>query len=375
MDVAEFFKQIFYSTGLINLTLGNVVMIVLGLVLIYLAIAKKFEPLLLLPIGIGCILVNLPLSGFYDPNTGLFNWFYQYGVLTTIFPVLIFLGLGALTDFGPLIANPITIFLGGAAQLGIFVSFFFAMLLKFPLKEAASIAIIGGADGPATIFTTIKLAPHLMGPIMLAAYSYMALVPIIQPPFMKLLTTKKERQVVMTQLRPVSKLEKILFPIITEIVIILFVPSIGPLFGMLMLGNLIRECGVVERFSKSAQNEIINVCTLFLALTIGSTMKAENFLTIKTLEIVGLGLAAFIFGTIGGLLLGKLFCFLSGGKINPLIGSAGVAAVPMAARVTQDMARKENLNNYLLMHAMGPNVAGLIGSAAVAGLFITLFAG
>jgi sodium ion-translocating decarboxylase beta subunit len=374
------------GTGFATITWQQGVMICVSWVLIYLAIKKEYEPLLLLPIAFGMMLTNLPLAGLMaEPQYelvngqmelkqvgGLLYYLYQ-GVRLGIYPPIIFLGVGAMTDFGPLIANPKSLLLGAAAQLGIFVAFILAALLGFDLKAAASIGIIGGADGPTAIFVTSRLRPDLLGPIAVAAYSYMALVPIIQPPIMKALTTKKERQIVMEQLRPVSKLEKILFPIVVTVLGTLLLPDAGALLGMLMLGNLFRESFVVDRLSKTAQNELINIVTIFLGVTVGATATAENFLTPSTLMIVALGLLAFAFGTAGGVLLGKLMCKLSGGKINPLIGSAGVSAVPMAARVSQVVGQKENPSNFLLMHAMGPNVAGVIGSAIAAGVFLSLF--
>ena len=303
---------------------------------------------------------------------GLFYYFYKVGLETEVFPILIFLGLGALTDFGPLIANPWTILMGAAAQLGVFIALLIALALGFNLQEAASIGIIGGADGPTAIYTTIKLAPHLLGPIAVACYSYMSLVPLIQPPIMRALTSRKERAVMMTQLRPVTKTEKIVFPIVVAIVVSFLFPAVAPIIGTLMLGNLFREAGVVERLKNTAANELINIVTIFLAATVGSTMTADNFLTPKTLGIVAMGLVAFAGGTAGGVLLGKLFYALSGGKINPLIGSAGVSAVPMAARVSQREGQRENPGNFLLMHAMGPNVAGVIGTAVAAGVMIQI---
>ena len=354
--------------------------------LIYLAIKKEYEPLLLLPIAFGMMLANLPLAGLTaEPQYemvdgqmklkqigGLLYYLYE-GVKLGIYPPLIFLGIGAMTDFGPLIANPKSLLLGAAAQFGIFVAFTLARLLGFDNPAAASIGIIGGADGPTAIFLTSRLKPELLGPIAIAAYSYMALVPIIQPPIMRALTTKKERQVVMEQLRPVSKLEKILFPIVVTVVGSLLVPSSVPLLGTLMLGNLLRESLVVDRLSKTAQNELINIITIFLGVTVGATATAERFLSPDTLKIIALGLIAFAFGTVGGVLLGKLMYKLTGGKVNPLIGSAGVSAVPMAARVSQVVGQKENPSNFLLMHAMGPNVAGVIGSAIAAGVLLNLF--
>jgi len=376
--MASSFLAIFKASGFANLTLGQILMIAISLVLMYLAIVKDFEPLLLLPISFGMLLANLPLTGLTsapsatEPFPGLLYFLRHYGVDTEIFPLLIFLGLGALTDFGPLIANPWTILMGAAAQLGIFIALSIAKLLGFTIAEAGSIGIIGGADGPTAIYTTIKLAPHLLGPIAVAAYTYMSLVPLIQPPIMRALTTKKERMVVMEQLRPVSKIEKILFPIITTIVVSLIFPKVTPIIGMLMLGNLFRECGVVDRLKNTAGNELINIVTIFLALTVGSTMDAKTFLTPGTLEIIGLGVIAFAGGTAGGVLLGKVFYWVTRGKVNPLIGSAGVSAVPMAARVSQKVGQEENPGNFLLMHAMGPNVAGVIGTAVVAGIMITL---
>ncbi len=358
------------------------VMIAIACVLLYLAIVKQFEPLLLLPIAFGMLLTNLPLAGMMDgPTTlasgteqpgGLLYYLYQ-GVKLGIYPPLIFMGVGAMTDFGPLIANPKSLLLGAAAQLGIFITFMGALLLGFSPQEAGSIGIIGGADGPTAIYLTTRLAPHLLGPIAIAAYSYMALVPVIQPPIMKLLTTKKERVIIMEQLRPVSKTERVIFPIMVTIFCSLLLPSAAPLIGMLMLGNLFREALVVDRLNKTAQNELINIVTIFLGVTVGATAKADLFLTEQTLFIIVLGVIAFSFGTAGGVLLGKLMNKISGGKINPLIGSAGVSAVPMAARVSQVVGQKENPRNFLLMHAMGPNVAGVIGSAIAAGVFLTLF--
>ncbi|MCD6107494.1 MAG: sodium ion-translocating decarboxylase subunit beta [Caldisericaceae bacterium] len=374
------FINLLKESGFYSFTFGQLIMICIGLLLGYLAIFKKSEPLLLLPIGFGCILANLPNAGFMNPPggplhpAGLLYVLYQYGVATEIFPLLIFMGVGAMTDFGPLIANPWTVLLGAAAQFGVFIALIIAQLLHFSIGEAASIAIIGGADGPTAIYTSVKLAPHLLGAIAVAAYTYMSLVPIIQPPIMRLLTTKKERSVVMEQLRPVSKIEKILFPIVVTILISLLFPAVAPLIGMLMLGNLFRESGVVDRLAHTAANELINIVTIFLAVTVGATMSADTFLTAKTLGIIGLGVIAFSASTAGGVLLGKLYYLISGGKVNPLIGSAGVSAVPMAARVTQRVGQEENPGNFLLMHAMGPNVAGVIGTAVVAGIMITLLA-
>ncbi|MGI6318576.1 MAG: sodium ion-translocating decarboxylase subunit beta [Dethiobacteria bacterium] len=364
------------STGFANLEVAQIIMIIIALFLLYLGIAKKYEPLLLVPISFGMLLVNLPLGNLLkspigDEAGGLLYYLYQ-GVELGIYPPLIFLGVGALTDFGPLISNPMTLLLGAAAQLGIFVTFIGAMLLGFTPPEAGSIGIIGGADGPTAIFVTSKLAPDLLGAIAIAAYSYMALVPIIQPPIMKALTTRKEREIVMQQLRPVSKTEKILFPIVVIILTGLFLPDAIPLLGMLMFGNLLRECGVTERLSKAAQNELNNIVVIFLGLTVGAKASAEYFLTPQTIQIIILGLVAFAIGTAGGVLMGKLMCKLTNGKVNPLIGSAGVSAVPMAARVSQVVGKQANPNNYLLMHAMGPNVAGVIGSAVAAGVFLSM---
>ncbi|QUI23093.1 sodium ion-translocating decarboxylase subunit beta [Vallitalea pronyensis] len=355
----------------------NIVMIIVALVLLYLAIKKEYEPLLLLPIAFGMLLVNLPLSGVMaEPDGkivgGLLHYLYQ-GNKLGIFPPLIFMGVGVMTDFGPLLANPKSFLLGAAAQFGIFFAFFGALLLGFTPEESASIGIIGGADGPTAIFTTIKLAAHLLGPIAVAAYSYMSLVPIIQPPIMKAFTTKEERQIKMEQLRPVSQLEKILFPIVVTVVIILILPSTAPLIGMLMFGNLIKVSGVTEKLADTASNALMYIVTIFLGITVGATTSASKFLTWDTIKILLLGLVAFSIGTATGVLFGKLMCKLSGGKINPLIGAAGVSAVPMAARVVQKVGQKENPTNFLLMHAMGPNVAGVIGSAVAAGVFLTLY--
>lgn len=396
------------DSGIYDIIKGNwksAVMILISFVLLYLAIVKQFEPLLLMPIAFGMLLTNLPLAGIMDEpiyeiisnptyhgkagipiyngdmlvgyqyikqNGGLLYYLYQ-GVKLGIFPPLIFMGVGAMTDFGPLIANPMSLLLGAAAQLGIFLAFIIALLLGFTPAEAGSIGIIGGADGPTAIYVTTKLAPGLLGPIAIAAYSYMALVPVIQPPIMKALTSKKDRQIVMGQLRTVSKTEKIVFPIVVTVLVSLMLPSAAPLIGSLMLGNLFKESGVTERLSKTAQNELMNIVTIFLGVTVGATAKAETFLQPQTLKIIAMGVFAFGGGTAGGVLLGDLMCKLSGGKINPLIGSAGVSAVPMAARVSQKVGQAENPSNFLLMHAMGPNVAGVIGSAVAAGVFISMF--
>ena len=371
-------KVLSESSGFTALTWQHLVMIAVACILIYLAIVRKFEPLLLLPIAFGVLLVNLPITGLMDKPAsatqpgGLLYYLYQ-GVKLGIYPSLIFLGIGAMTDFSPLIARPSSLFLGAGAQFGISIAFILANLLGFAPGEAASIAIIGGADGPTAIFLTTRLAPELLPAIAIAAYSYMALIPIIQPPIMRALTTKKEREVVMVQLRHVSKIERVCFPIIVSILCILLLPSVAPLIGMLMLGNLFRESGVVERLSNTAQNALINIVTIFLGVTVGATAAAETFLQPKTLMIIGLGLFAFIFSTVGGLLLGKLMYVLTKGKVNPLIGSAGVSAVPMAARVSHLEGQRANPTNFLLMHAMGPNVAGVIGSAVAAGVLLALF--
>ncbi|MGV8982326.1 sodium ion-translocating decarboxylase subunit beta [Clostridium sp.] len=372
-------SQIFSESGFATITWQQLVMICVACVLIYLAIGKKFEPLLLLPIAFGVLLANLPFTGIMSPPRanstepgGLLYYLYM-GVKLGIYPSLIFLGIGAMTDFGPLIARPSSLFLGAAAQFGVAIAFVIATALGFASKAAASIAIIGGADGPTAIYVTTRLAPELLPAIAIAAYSYMALIPLIQPPIMRLLTTKKEREIKMEQLREVSKLEKIVFPVVVTIVSVLLLPTVAPLIGMLMLGNLFKESGVVERLSSTAQNGLINVVTIFLGTTVGATAAADTFLRAETLKIIVLGLIAFTFSTVGGLLLGKLMCVMSGGKVNPLIGSAGVSAVPMAARVSQVEGRKANPSNYLLMHAMGPNVAGVIGSAVAAGVLLAMF--
>ncbi len=360
------------DSGFVQVSAGQLLMLVVSCVLIYLAICKGYEPLLLIPIAFGMLLANLPGAGLssYDEG-GLIYYLYQ-GVKLGIYPPLIFMGIGAMTDFGPLIANPKSFLMGAAAQLGIFLTFVGALCLGFTAAEAGSIGIIGGADGPTAIYVTSQLAPDLLGPIAVAAYSYMALVPIIQPPIMKALTTKKERAVVMEQLRPVSKLEKVVFPIAVTIVVSYIVPSAASLVGMLMLGNLFKESGVVERISKTAQNELTNIVTICLGVSVGATATAERFLNSQTLGILVLGLLAFSFGTAGGVLLGKLMYVLTGGKVNPLIGSAGVSAVPMAARVSQKVGQSENPGNFLLMHAMGPNVSGVIGSAVAAGVLLSV---
>lgn len=374
--MVEKIVQFWQSTGFAQADVYQLVMVAISLFLMYLAIVRKYEPLLLLPISFGMLLANIPganlMAGPENGQPGGLLYYLYQGVKLGIYPPLIFLGVGAFTDFGPLIANPRTLLLGAAAQFGIFLTFIGAILLGFPVHQAASIGIIAGADGPTAIYLTSRLAPELLGPIAVAAYSYMALVPIIQPPIMRLLTTKKERQIVMEQLRPVSKTEKILFPIIVTILTGFLLPSAVPLIGMLMLGNLFRESGVVDRLFKAAQNEVNNIVVIFLGTTVGATASADIFLRWETIKIILLGLAAFSVGTAAGVLFGKLMCWLTKGKVNPLIGSAGVSAVPMAARVSQLVGLKENPNNYLLMHAMGPNVAGVIGSAIAAGILLSL---
>ena len=371
MDVyLQAIGKILTSSGFAGLTTGHMIMLLVALVMLYLAIGKGFEPLLLVPIGFGCLLVNLPLSGIMDD--GGFLRYIFYGTEHEIYPVIIFMGIGAMTDFAPLLANPVTFLLGAAAQFGVFIALFGAMLMGFSVKEAASIAIIGGADGPTSIYLTMKMAPQILGAVAVAAYSYMSLVPLIQPPVIKMFTTKADRAIRMDTLRPVSKLERILFPIVTTTAAGLILPMSVPLIGILMFGNLLRECGVTDRLNLAAQNEILNTTTIFLGLSVGATMNAERFLTAATLKIILLGLVAFIFSTAGGVLFGQLLKKLSGGKINPMIGAAGVSAVPMAARVVQRVCQKENPGNFLLMHAMGPNVAGVIGTAVAAGVMLTL---
>jgi len=371
------FEALWSSTGLANFTLGQIVMIFVGALLLFLAIHKKFEPLLLIPIGFGAILSNIPVADISGPD-GLLGYVYAVGIETGVFPLLIFMGVGALTDFSPLIANPKVLILGAAAQFGIFLTLLGAIGLStlpafdFSLQDAAAIGIIGGADGPTAIFLASRLSPELLGAIAIAAYSYMALVPIIQPPIMRALTTKEERAIVMQQLRPVSRLERILFPLTVLVVTALLLPEAVPLIGMLTFGNLLRECGTVERLSKAAQNEIINIVTIFLGLAVGSKLNADSFLTVETLGILVLGAVAFSIGTTAGVLMGKLMCRMTGGQVNPLIGAAGVSAVPMAARVVNRVGLESNQNNYLLMHAMGPNVAGVIGSAVAAGVLLAL---
>lgn len=390
IDMGEKVAKFVNDTGFAQLFAGNwlcLVMIVISCILFYLAIVKKFEPLLLLPIAFGMLLTNLPGAGLYHPelfegghvhwgdftnsnNVGLLDYLYL-GVKLGIYPCIIFIGVGAMTDFGPLLANPKSFLLGAAAQLGIFATFLGALALGFTYAEAGSIGIIGGADGPTAIYLTSKLAPGLLGPIAVAAYSYMALVPVIQPPIMKVLTTKKEREIVMQQLRKVSKKEKIVFPIVVTIFVSLLLPSAAPLIGCLMLGNLMRECGVVERLSKTVQNELMNICTIFLGISVGATTTAAAFLNFQTLAILIIGVLAFSIGSAGGVLLAKFMNLFTKNKINPLIGSAGVSAVPMAARVSQNVGQEANPGNFLLMHAMGPNVAGVIGSAVAAGILLS----
>jgi sodium ion-translocating decarboxylase beta subunit len=364
-------STVLLKTGFLHLSIGHVIMWLIAAIFIYLAIKKDFEPLLLIPIGFSIFVVNFPLAPLVGKGH-LFYLFYHYGLEWEVIPPLIFLGIGALTDFGPMIANPKTLLLGASAQLGVFVAFFGAILLGFNINEAASIGIIGGADGPTCIYLTTKLAPHLLGANAIAAYSYMAMVPLIQPPIMKLLTTAKERKIRMKQLRPVSKVEKILFPFIGTIVTLLIVPDAAPLLGMFFIGNLFRESRVVERLLKTSQNELLNIVTIFLGLAVGSTMIADKFLKPAPIFIFILGLFAFAFSTVGGILLAKFMNLFLKEKINPLIGSAGVSAVPMAARVAQKMGQQEDPQNFLLMHAMGPNVAGVIGTATAAGMFLAM---
>ena len=391
MNFFEIIAQTFAQSGFVAMTWQQGVMILVSFVLLYMAIKKGFEPLLLLPIAFGMLLANLPLAGLmYDATAEGLAWYSSgvlriiyMGVKSSLFPCLIFMGVGAMTDFGPLIANPISLLLGAAAQFGIYVAFTFANFLgtvitingepMFTAAQAAAIGIIGGADGPTAIFLANRLAPELLAPIAVAAYSYMALIPLIQPPIMRALTTEKERKIKMDQLRQVSKTEKIIFPIVVTVFCVLLLPSVAPLIGMLMLGNLFREAGCVERLSDTAQNTLCNIVTIMLGTTVGATADGLVFLRPQTLGIIALGLMAFCFSTAGGVLLGKLLCYITGGKINPLIGSAGVSAVPMAARVAQAEGRKANPTNFLLMHAMGPNVAGVIGSAVAAGFLLLMF--
>ena len=384
MEIIEAFGKLLAESGFAALTWREVVMLIVSCVLLYLAIKKKFEPLLLLPIAFGMLLANLPEAGLmYDATVNGGAW-YQSGIIrimysgvkSSLFPCLIFMCIGAMTDFGPLIANPISLILGAAAQFGIYIAFMIANATGlFTPEQAAAIGIIGGADGPTAIYGANNLAPNLVAPIAIAAYSYMALIPLIQPPIMKLLTTEKERKIRMKQLRPVSKKEKIVFPIFVSIFCSLILPDVAPLLGMLMLGNLFKESGVVERLSETAQNALCNIVTIMIGLSVGATANGEAFIQVQTLAIVVLGLVAFSFSTVGGVLLGKLLCVITHGKINPLIGSAGVSAVPMAARVAQKVGSESDPHNFLLMHAMGPNVAGVIGSAVAAGFFMLTFGG
>jgi len=377
MNFVEIIKQLVSTTGIASISWEQLTMIGVSLLLIWLAVKKGFEPLLLIPIGFGGILSNIPVADIAGPS-GLLGLVYSFGIESGVFPLLIFMGIGAMTDFGPLIANPKTLLLGAAAQLGIFTSLMGALLLTkylgfdFYLKEAASIGIIGGADGPTAIYVTTRLAPHLLGAIAVAAYSYMALVPIIQPPIIQILTTKEEKLIRMKQLRPVSQTEKILFPLVCLLLCIFLLPSATPLIGSLMFGNLVRESRIVERLSKTLQNELINIVTIFLGLAVGSKLQASQFLRLETIGIMILGLFAFSVGTAGGVLFGKIMNWFSKEKINPMIGAAGVSAVPMAARVVNKVGQKYDPQNFLLMHAMGPNVAGVIGSAVVAGVLLSL---
>ena len=378
----EVLSAIFGGSGFAALPTDwrQVIMIAIACLLLYMGIGKKFEPLLLVPIAFGMLLANLPLTGLFNPPDAAshsvgFMWVLYQGVQYAIYPSIIFMGIGAMTDFGPLLANPMSLLLGAAAQLGIFTAFLMALVLGFTPAEAAAIGVIGGADGPTAILTASKLANRLMPAIAIAAYSYMALIPMIQPPVMKLLTSKEARKVKMSQLRVVSKTEKIIFPIAVTIFVILLIPDTAPLIGMLMLGNLFRECGVTERLSDTAQNALINIVTIPLGLSVGFKATYDSFLTVETLSIIALGLTAFLLSTAGGLIFGNVMYVLTKGKVNPLIGSAGVSAVPMAARVAQNVGRKENPSNFLLMHAMGPNVAGVIGSAVAAGFMIKVFGG
>ena len=363
-------QSVWNDSGFSAFTMGNAIMMLVGIILLYLAIGKGFEPLLLSPIAFGCLLANVPKTGFED-QPGVMQVI-LYGINHEIFPPLIFLGVGAMTDFGPLIANPKTLLLGAAAQAGVFVSLLGAMMLGFTVQEASAIGIIGGADGPTAIYLAAKMAPNLLGAIAVAAYSYMSLVPLIQPPIMKLCTTEADRKIVMEQLRPVSHFERIVFPVVTTIVISLLLPPVCSLICMLMLGNLFKEAGCLDRLSDTAQNALMNIVTIMLATGTGLTMKAESFLNYQTILIIVLGLIAFAAGTFAGVVFGKLMCILDGGKTNPLIGSAGVSAVPMAARVSQVVGQKANPSNFLLMHAMGPNVAGVIGTAVAAGAMLAM---
>ncbi len=377
MNIGSAFQEFWNSTGIVNFTWGQFIMIIVGLIMIYLAIAKKYEPLLLVTIGFGAILANIPVAEISGPD-GFLGIFYTMGIANGLFPLLIFMGVGAMTDFGPMLANPKTLLLGAAAQVGIFAALLGALVLdllpwiSFSLSDAASIGIIGGADGPTAIYVTSQLSIHLLGPIAVAAYSYMSLVPIIQPPIIRAFTTKKERMIKMEQLRHVTQLEKILFPIAALALCIILLPTATPLIGALMFGNLARECGVVERISNTLQNALINIVTIFLGLAVGSRMEAASFLSFETLGILALGLAAFAIGTMTGILLAKIMNKVSRESINPIIGAAGVSAVPMAARVASKVGQEENPQNFLLMHAMGPNVAGVLGSAVAAGVLLAV---
>ncbi len=375
LNIIESISRLMSETGFANIGVGHVAMLAVGCLLVVVAILKNYEPLLLIPIGFGAIMANLPGSSVMEDGGGILWYFYNYLIKTEIIPCVIFLCLGALTDFGPMISNPKTLLLGAAAQLGVFAALLMAVVMGFDLKEAASIGIIGGADGPTTIYLTTKLAPHLLGPVAVSAYSYMSLVPIIQPPIMRLLTTKAERAIVMKQPRPVSKTVKIIFPFAITLTVCLLLPATTPLIGMFMVGNIFRESEVVDRLAKSAQNELVNIVTILLGLGVGATMGAETFLNIQTIGILILGMIAFMFATAGGVLLGKLMNLFSKEPVNPLIGAAGVSAVPMAARVVQRMGAEENPDNFLLMHAMGANVAGVIGTATAAGILLSLIGG
>ena len=363
-------QSVWNDSGFAAFTMGNAIMMLVGIILLYLAIGKGFEPLLLSPIAFGCLLANVPKTGF-ETTPGVMSVI-LYGIQHEVFPPLIFLGVGAMTDFGPLIANPKTLLLGAAAQAGVFVSLLGAMLLGFTVQEASAIGIIGGADGPTAIYLAAKMAPNLLGAIAVAAYSYMSLVPLIQPPIMKLFTTEADRKIVMQQLRPVTHFEKVVFPVVTTIIISLLLPPVTALIGMLMLGNLFKEAGCLDRLSDTAQNALMNTVTIMLATGTGLTMKADSFLNYQTILIICLGLVAFAAGTCAGVIFGKIMCMVDGGKTNPLIGSAGVSAVPMAARVSQKVGQQANPANFLLMHAMGPNVAGVIGTAVAAGTMLAM---